>query len=132
MLDLFPDEDKPEWKLFISYPEDCDDYNVFISRLSSATEAFKWQNITDVSDDKYIESIKLCDVLIVLSGLWDNNKELINKHIRAAQTFEKPVVVIRPYGAEEIPLELQDDSTRVIGWNTACIVDAILESMDMV
>lgn len=125
MLDLFPEEDISSWKLFISYPKECDDYNTFISRLESATEAFRWTDVTDTSDT-FAEAIADCDALIVLSGLWDDDRELINKHISYAQSFNKTIIIIRPYGAEEIPLELQDVATKVVGWNTACIVDAIL------
>lgn len=128
MLDLFP-EDKRTWKLFISYPMISDDYNTFMSRLSSATEAFKWEDITDASDN-FASSIDECDVLIVLSGLWEKNMDIISKHISYAQTFNKPIVIIRPYGAEEIPEDLQDIATKVVGWNTACIVDAILLSIN--
>ena len=124
MLDLFPEENKT-WKLFISYPVDCQDYNTFIKRLSSATEAFQWDDVTDTSDN-FADALADCDALIVLSGLWDSKKDIIKEHIHYAQTFDKAIIIIRPYGAEEIPLELQDVATKVVGWNTACIVDAIL------
>lgn len=126
MLDLFPEEDIQKWKLFISYPKDCDDYNTFMSRLESATEAFKWEDVTDNTETGYGEAIADCDALIVLSGLWEEDKDLIKKHISFAQSFQKTIIIIRPYGAEEIPEELQDVATKVVGWNTACIVDAIL------
>ncbi|WP_292472581.1 hypothetical protein [Methanosphaera sp.] len=130
MLDLFPEEDLKKWKLFISYPKDCEDYNTFISRLESATEAFKWEDITNISETGYAEAIADSDALIVLSGLWDDNRDMIEEHIKYAQSFEKAIIIIRPYGAEEIPLELQEVATKVVGWNTACIVDAILLSIN--
>ena len=130
MLDLFPGDDTVSWKLFISYPKDCDDYNTFISRLESATEAFKWEDITNISEPDFAKAIADSDALIVLSGLWDDNRNMINEHIKYAQTFEKSIIIIRPYGAEEIPKELQDVATKVVGWNTACIVDTILLSIN--
>ena len=57
-------------------------------------------------------------------------KELIEKHIKYAKGFRKPIIIIRPYGVEEIPEPLQDVATKVVGWNTACIVDAILLSIN--
>lgn len=126
VLDLFPEEDMNKWKLFISYPKDCEDYNTFMSRLESATEAFQWEDITNVDETGYAEAIADCDALIVLSGLWDDNRDMINEHIKYAQSFEKVIIIIRPYGAEEIPEDLQNVATKVVGWNTACIVDAIL------
>lgn len=128
MLDLFPEKNKV-WKLFISYPVDNQDYNTFIERLSSATEAFKWEDVTDTSDN-FAQALGQSDALIVLSGLWQDKNDLIKEHIRYAQTFDKAIIIIRPYGAEEIPSELQEVATKVVGWNTACIVDAILLSIN--
>lgn len=125
MLDLFPEDDMRVWKIFVSCPVDCKDYNTFMSRLESAGEAFKWTDVTDTGDG-FDAAIDKSDVLVVLSGLWNENRDLINKHIKYAKAFKKPVIVIRPYGVEEIPEELQEVATRVVGWNTACIVDAIL------
>ena len=113
MLDLFPEDDMTTWKLFISYPKDCQDYNIFMKRLESSTEAFKWSDVTKIGDG-FVDAIDKSDALIVLSGLWDDDKELIE----------------RPYGVEEIPEPLQDVATKVVGWNTACIVDAILLSIN--
>lgn len=129
MLDLFPEDEMNKWKLFISYPKVCDDYNTFMSRLESATEAFKWEDVTDTTDN-FAEAIDDCDALIVLSGLWDDDRDRIKEHIRYAQSFNKAIIIIRPYGAEEIPEELRDVATKVVGWNTACIVDAILLSIN--
>ena len=55
---------------------------------------------------------------------------MIEEHIRYDQSFEKAIIIIRPYGAEEIPPELQEVATKVVGRNTACIVDAILLSIN--
>lgn len=129
MLDLFPEDDMTTWKLFISYPKDCQDYNIFMKRLESSTEAFKWSDVTKIGDG-FVDAIDKSDALIVLSGLWDDDKELIEKHIKYAKGFRKPIIIIRSYGVEEIPEPLQDVATKVVGWNTACIVDAILLSIN--
>lgn len=128
MLDLFPEENKT-WNLFISYPLDSQDYNTFITRLESATDAFKWEDVTD-SSDNFAKALDDADALIVLSGLWEEHKDIIQKHVEYAKTFDKAIIIIRPYGAEEIPSELADVATKVVGWNTACIVDAILLSIN--
>ena len=56
---------------------------------------------------------------------------MIREHIKYAKSFNKPIIVVRPYGLEEVPEELQEDATKIIGWNTACIVEAILQSLDI-
>ena len=129
MIDLFPEEDLATYKLFISYPKDCKDYNIFIERLNTATEAFNWKDVTDI--ENFAVGIDDCDVVVVLSGLWDDKPDMIREHIKYAKSFNKPIIVVRPYGLEEVPEELQEDATRIIGWNTACIVEAILQSLDI-
>ena len=99
MLDLFPEDDMTTWKLFISYPKDCQDYNIFMKRLESSTEAFKWSDVTKIGDG-FVDAIDKSDALIVLSGLWDDDKELIEKHIKYAKGFRKPIIIIRPYGVD--------------------------------
>ncbi len=129
MLDLFPDADENKiWKIYISYPKDCKDYNTFISRLDKSNEAFQWKDLTSESSEA--DAIDKSDILIILSGLWNDNKKLIMNHVNYAKTFDKPIVIIRPYGEENIPPELEEVATRVVGWNTACIVDAILISIN--
>ena len=129
MIDLFPEEDLATYKLFISYPKDCKDYNIFIERLNTATEAFNWKDVTDI--ENFAVGIDDCDVVVVLSGLWDDKPDMLREHIKYAKSFNKPIIVVRPYGLEEVPEELQEDATKIIGWNTACIVEAILQSLDI-
>lgn len=129
MIDLFPEEDLATYKLFISYPKDCKDYNIFIERLNTATEAFNWKDVTDI--ENFAVGIDDCDVLVVLSGLWDDKPDMIREHIKYAKSFNKPIIIVRPYGLEEVPEELQKEATKIIGWNTACIVEAILQSLDI-
>lgn len=130
MIDLgFDDQNLGDYKIFISYPKDCSDYNIFVERLSSATEAFNWSDVTDL--DNFAVAIDNADVLVVLSALWEDNPRMIKEHIHYAKTFNKPIIIVRPYGMEEVPEELQEDATKIIGWNTACIVEAILRALDV-
>ena len=67
-------------------------------------------------------------MVIILSGLISKDKKLLTMMIDAASKLEKPIVVVRPYGMETVPLNLEEMATDVVGWNTPCIVDAIMES----
>ncbi|MDO5851622.1 MAG: TIR domain-containing protein [Methanobacteriaceae archaeon] len=120
MVELFPEINKKIYKLYISYPDNSQDYTTFQNRMSKTDEAFKWEIINNITES---------DVLIVLSGLYIKDQERILNDINKAKTENKPIVVIRPYGQEDIPQELENKANEVIGWNTACIVDAILLSI---
>lgn len=42
--------------------------------------------------------------------------------------LNKPIILIRPYGLEEVPAELEKLAKGVVGWNKVCIVEQIEES----
>ena len=65
------------------------------------------------------------DVIIILSGVYNNNKDEIDDIINASKHYNIPIVLIRPYGVEEVPENLESIATTIIGWNANCIVDEI-------
>jgi hypothetical protein len=46
-----------------------------------------------------------------------------------ARRLNKPIILIRPYGMEDVPPELETVSHAVKGWNRVCIVEAIEDSI---
>ncbi len=74
--------------------------------------------------------MKDVDVVIILSGLYSKNKNLIEQEIDMARKLEKPIVIIRPYGMENVPGRIEDAASEVVGWNTSCIVDSVRESLE--
>jgi Thoeris protein ThsB, TIR-like domain len=125
-------EDESEiYNLFISQlNEKNEEYDRFISKLEASND-FQWKNQTisnktDTTDLK--EQIKLVDVVIILSGLYSKDKNLIQREIDVAIELDKPIVIIRPYGMENVPASIEKAASEVVGWNTPCIVDSIIES----
>jgi hypothetical protein len=131
---MFEDESEI-YNIFISQLKDDDDddeYNRFIGKLE-ASHDFQWKNhsISDKTDKKQIhEQMKDVDVVIILSGLYSKNKNLIEQEIDMARKLEKPIVIIRPYGMENVPGRIEDAASEVVGWNTSCIVDSVRESLE--
>ena len=126
------EEELPLIKLFISHLErDDEEYQLFLSKLDKSQD-FKWED-TAVQDENSIEQIieqmKPVNAVIILSGLIGKDELLLKRQIKAAQQLEKPIVVIRPYGLETVPFDLEGIASEVVGWNTPCIVDAIQDSI---
>lgn len=124
---MFEEESKV-YKIFISYLNQEDDgYDTFISKLSSSYD-FQFKNYGDPQKLKQInDQIAFSNVFIFLSGLYNKNKPVIKKQLDIAIIFNKPVIVIRPYGMEDVPKELENIANDVIGWNAPCIIDSIKE-----
>jgi hypothetical protein len=127
-------EDKSEiYNIFISQLKDDDEeYKRFIGKIE-ASHDFQWKNhsISDETDKEQLnEQMKDVDVVIILSGMYSKNKDLIQQEIDLARKLGKPIVIIRPYGMENVPERIEDAASEVVGWNTSCIVDSVRESLE--
>lgn len=122
------EEESRIYKIFISYTgEEDEEYLTFIQKLSSAND-FEYENygiIEKIDENDLREQIKPAEIVIILSGLYNKNKPLIKKQLDIAVNLEKPIVVIRPYGMENVPPELEEIAEDVVGWNAPCIVESI-------
>ncbi|MCK9151701.1 TIR domain-containing protein [Methanobacterium alcaliphilum] len=126
---MFEDEmDKKTYRLFISQtPQDTKEFSQFLERLESSHD-FIWENNSQkekVDPEILFEQIEKSEVVVILSGIYSIKKELIENIFSIALKQDKPIVLIRPYGMENVPLELEEKSDAVIGWNAHCIVGAI-------
>ena len=72
--------------------------------------------------EKFFEKV---DVIVVLSGIYNYNQEPIDILIKKAEEFDIPILLVRPYGMEIVPEELEKKAKAVVGWNANCIVDDI-------
>lgn len=122
------EEESRVYKLFITYIDGYEEeYETFIKKLSSAYD-FKFNNYGSLKNtDNLQEQIALGEVFILLSGLYIKYKSVIKGQLDIARSLNKPIIVIRPYGMEDVPPELEDIAVDVIGWNAPCIIDSIKE-----
>jgi len=127
------DNEPNSYKLFISQlKESTEEYNKLIDKLE-AVNNFHYTNysIADKTTKEDIKKqIKPVDVVVILSGQYSTNKNLIQREIDVAIELSKPIVMIRPYGLETVPESIEQKASEVIGWNAGCIIDSIQESLD--
>ncbi|HML06172.1 MAG TPA: TIR domain-containing protein [Methanobacterium sp.] len=127
---MFESESKV-YNIFISHiSEDEEEYSIFTQKLSSAHD-FQYENygiIEKIGGKDIEEQIKPVGVVIVLSGLYNKYKSVIKKQLNIARDLNKPIIVIRPYGMENVPLELEEIADDIVGWNAPCIVGSIEEN----
>lgn len=121
-----------EYQLFISHNGESDEeYLIFIQRITEAPD-FQWKDHGVPGKnrpDELKNQIEPVDIVIILSGLYSRHPKLIETQAKIARNFHKPIVLIRPYGLEEVPAELEEIAEDVVGWNRVCIVDAIDKSL---
>ena len=76
------------------------------------------------------DQMQLCHVVLVLAGVYATYSKWINIEIEIAKkgfTKSKPIVAIRPWGAEHTSRTVTAAADKIVGWNTESIVSAIRE-----
>ena len=71
-----------------------------------------------------------CGVILILAGVYATYSKWINKEIHLATNgFDrrKPIVAIRPRGAERTSASVTQAADLIVGWNTESVVGAIRE-----
>ena len=120
------DKDDKIYNLVISNGIDKNrEYGQFSEKLFSKTD-FLWKESVSGSyanaGDAFYEKV---DGIILLAGLYNDNKELFNDLLAASEKYNIPTILVRPYGLEEVPEILEEKATTIVGWNANCIVDSI-------
>ena len=69
--------------------------------------------------------IRPVNCVLIISGMYYNNRKWMQFEIDSAKNLEKPIIAIRPRGAERTPIEVQDAADTIVSWNTSSIVNAI-------
>ena len=127
---MFEDErDDKIYNLIISNGIDKNnEYGQFIEKLFSKVE-FLWKESISGSyanaGDAFYQKV---DRIILLSGLYNDNKELFDVLLDAAEKYEIPIVLVRPLGLEEVPEKLEEKAATIVGWNANCIIDSIKDA----
>ena len=124
---MFEEEnDNKIYRLIISNGYDKNkEYMKFIEQMYSKND-FLWKESFSGSystaNKEFFEKI---DVIILLAGLYNYNKETFNDLIKASENYNIPIVLVRPHGLEEVPENLEKEASTIVGWNANCIIDAI-------
>ncbi|MDP3065126.1 MAG: TIR domain-containing protein [Methanobacteriaceae archaeon] len=119
--------------LFVTHNGEGDEeYITFFQRLLESPDfEFKDHGVPGENEvQKLKEQIQPAEVVIVLAGLYNRHQELVKTQVGIALEMDKPLILIRPYGAEEVPPELEEVASSVVGWNRVCIVERIEESLE--
>ena len=127
---MFEDErDEKIYNLIITNGFDKNnEYAQFTDKLYSKVD-FRWKESISGSYAHAGESFyQKIDRIIMLAGLYNDNKELFEDLLKASKTFNIPIVLVRPFGIEEIPEKLEENAATIVGWNANCIIDSIKDT----
>lgn len=127
-----PEEEFQVYNLFISQlDESTYEFDKLIGKLKSV-DNFTYKNFSipgKTSRNELKEQMENVDAVVILSGLYSADNILIQREIEVAIGLKKPIIMVRPYGLENVPEKIEKTANEVIGWNAGCIVDTIVESL---
>ena len=76
---------------------------------------------------KLDEQIRESSIVLVIEGMYCNYRKWIKKEIEIAKKYNKPILLIEPYGSNRIPNDVEINANKIVKWNTKSIVEAIRE-----
>lgn len=125
------------YDLFISHPWGPNtEYDRLVEMLRVAPN-FKWRNYSvpkedpvDAGSDAALTralrgQIRPVNCVLILAGMYAAHREWIQKEIDIAQGLAKPIVGLKPWGQQLIPVAVSGAAKQMVGWNTSSIVRAI-------
>jgi hypothetical protein len=127
------------YRLFISHSWNYSDaYDGIIDLLNKQDIAYYNHSVpkndpihtngTDIQLAEKIESkVKGASCVLILAGVYSTYSKWINKEIQMAKKYNKPIVAIKPWASKKISSVVQDNATKIIGWNSLSILNAIKE-----
>jgi len=125
------------YDLFISHSWTySDDYNRLVQLLTQYP-FFTWRNysvprpkgfefmLAPRLEDELRGQIRPVNAVLVLAGLWVPHSSWIQREIEIAQQMKKPIIGLKPWGNQRLPIAVQDAANAIVGWNSDSIITAI-------
>lgn len=125
------------YKLFISHAwKYSERYERMINFLNAAPRfiyanhsipeerAFGRMSIADLKE-QLREQIRPVEVVIIIGGMYVAHSDWIQFEIDYAKLLGKPILGIRPRGAQVMPAAVSLAADEIVNWNTDSIVSAI-------
>ena len=99
-------------------------YEFYKERINSQKD-FLWNEYNTQDDELNDDLFNKIDVIILLYGLYHDNKEICDDLINKSKELKIPLLFVRSFGVEYVLEEIVENADAVVGWNPHCIIDAI-------
>ncbi len=128
-----------QYRLFISHSWTYSDaYEKLINILDSQNLSYYDHSVpksdpihTNGTDKDLYEAIKNkiagTSCVLILAGVYSTYSKWIYKEIEISKAFGKPIIAIRPWGAEKTSTIVENNADIIVKWQGASIVKAIKE-----
>ncbi|MGY2067018.1 TIR domain-containing protein [Blastococcus sp. SYSU DS0619] len=129
------------YNLFISHAWDYSDAYEQAVGLLSGSSYFSWKNYSAPTARPAVpagrratkaeltqelkDQIRGTHAVIVIAGMYVAQSDWIQTEIDIASGWGKPVIGLKPRGANRTPVAVSDAAVELVGWTTASLVAAV-------
>ena len=123
-------------RLFVTHAwETSDEYLRIFEYLESARNFF-YKNLSgpdrapsggkEADREELRKQIAQAECVIALPGLYRQHAELLNFEMTFAKASDKPVILMKPFGANAVlPTAITSMSDQIVEWDGRALVDAV-------
>lgn len=127
------------YRVFVSHSWKHSDHQERVREFLNEEESLEWHDLSVPEHDpldieapgqlrpQLRKQIERSSVVLVLSGMYVSYSETIQMEIEIAKEMGKPIIGIKPWGNEQIPVHVKEHADTIVGWNMRSIVNAIAE-----
>lgn len=108
------------YNLLITRGIDPDNQYEFYKERIDSQRDFLYNEYNTIENELTEELFEKVDVVVLLFGLFNDNKELFKELIAKSKQYNVPLLLIRFFGMEYVLKELEEISDAVVGWNPHC------------
>ena len=123
-------------RLFITHAWNTSDEYLRIFEYLESARNFFYKNLSapdkapaggkEADREEYRRQISQAECVIALPGLYRQHSESLQFQLTFAKASDKPVVLMRPFGANAVlPKEITSMSDQIVDWDGRALVDAI-------
>ena len=80
--------------------------------------------------EQLTKQMRYAQCVVILAGMYTNHSDWIDYEIDEAIRMGKPILAIKPWGAERTPQRVINAADQVVSWNSKSITDAIKALVD--
>jgi len=127
------------YQIFISHAwKHHEEYDSVVRLLDTAPN-FDWHNLSVpqhdpllVGDTEKLEQLlrdqmRTAQAFVILGGMYAAHSDWIEFEVNFARRIGRPIIGVMPHGNSRMPLIVQNNATKIVGWQAGSIVGAIRE-----
>jgi hypothetical protein len=122
--------------LFVTHAWETSDEYLRIFEYLESSRNFFYKNLSEpdkapaggkeADREELRRQMAQAEAIIALPGLYRKNSEILLFELAFAKASDKPVVLMRPFGANAVlPKEITELSDQIVEWDGRALVDAI-------